>query len=38
MTTEKILPASYSKSACRGYLSKGNRKVILSGVVWEVGH
>ena len=38
MTTEQIPPASYSKSACRGYLGKGIRKVILSGVVWEVGH
>ena len=38
MTPEQIPPASYSKSACRWYLGKGNRKVILSGVLWEVGH
>ena len=38
MKTEQILPASYSKSACRGYLGKGNRKVILLGVLWEVVH
>ena len=38
MKTEPILPASYSKSACRGYVGKGSRKVILLGVLWEVGH
>ena len=38
VTSEQILPASYSNAVCRGYLGRGNRKVISSCDVLEVGH